>query len=246
MKGARVWFALVAVVIVLVAAWGARRYGPSLEAALLGYDVIGVDVSNHQGPVDWPTLKADGVAFAYIKASEGATFVDARFAANWAAARDAGIPRGAYHFFTLCQPGQTQARHFLRTIQEVGDLAPAVDAEHMGPCRKGPTTDDPAREVAAFIDEVERIAGVRPIVYTTRQFHDAHLLGRLEGERFWLRSLGVPPGYRRDEWVLWQFDNAGRRRGVSGPVDLNAFRGDRAAFKRFAGAEPPRARRPAD
>ena len=224
-----------------LAALGVLRFWSDLEIALLGYEVTGVDVSNHQGPIDWTALNGGGVAFAYIKASEGASFVDARFAQNWRAAQAAGVPRGAYHFFTLCQPGQTQARHFLRTVGARGDLPPALDAEHMGPCRRSPTTDDPVREITAFLDEVERVSGQRPIVYTTREFHDAHLVGALEGERFWIRSLGAPPRFRRETWIFWQIDNAAERPGVAGPVDLNVFRGSRRAFRQFLSA--PDARR---
>lgn len=229
-----------AAALALLAAFGLSRFWSDLEVRLLGYDVVGVDVSNHQGPIDWAALRAAGVAFAYIKASEGASFVDERFDANWRAAHGAGVPRGAYHFFTLCQPGQIQARHFLRTVGARGELPPALDAEHMGPCRRSPTTDDPAREIVAFLDEVERVSGERPIVYTTRRFHDAFLIGKLDGERFWIRSLGVPPRFRRDSWLFWQVDNAAERPGVAGPVDLNVFRGSPRAFARFLSAPDAR------
>lgn len=245
MSRRRSWtLALGALALALLAAFALSRVWSDLEARLLGYEVTGVDVSNHQGAIDWAALRGGDVAFAYIKASEGASFVDARFAQNWAAARDAGVPRGAYHFFTLCQPGVAQARHFLRTVGQAGDLPPAIDAEHMGPCRRTPATDDPAREIAAFLDEVERVSGQRPIVYTTRRFHDAFLVGRLEGERFWIRSLGVPPRFRRDAWVFWQIDHDARRPGVAGPVDLNVFRGSPQAFQRFLSAAARRDARP--
>ena len=87
-------------------------------------------------------------------------------------------------------------------------------------------------EMQAFLDALEAHYGVRPILYTTREYHDAHL-SELDGERFWLRSLFTRPNYRRNDWVIWQHHNAGHKRGVSGPVDLNAFRGDAAALDRF-------------
>src|SRR5262245_15828853 len=61
--------------------------------------IQGVDVSWHQGAIDWRTLAADDVAFAYIKATEGGDHVDERFAFNWREAGAAGLYRGAYHFF---------------------------------------------------------------------------------------------------------------------------------------------------
>lgn len=196
--------------------------------------VQGVDVSWHQGAIDWRTLAADDVAFAYIKATEGGDHVDPRFAFNWREARATGMHVGAYHFFTLCRSGVSQAQNFIAVVPREADALPhAVDLEHMGPCRRGPTMPDVVAEARAFMDRVEAHYGVRPIIYTTREFHDAHLAA-LEGERFWIRSLGVAPRFRERDWVIWQHHNRGHRNGVSGPIDLNAFRGDAAALAAFA------------
>jgi lysozyme len=198
------------------------------------YGIQGVDVSHHQGAIDWRALAADDIAFAYIKATEGADHSDTRFDHNWREAGAAGLYRGAYHFFTLCQPGARQAANFIAVVpREPGALPAALDLEHMGPCRDGPTMPDIVAEARIFLDRLEAHYGVRPIIYTTRQFHDAHL-AELEGERFWLRSLTAPPRYRENDWVIWQHHNRGHKRGVSGPVDLNAFRGDAAALAAFA------------
>lgn len=196
----------------------------------------GVDVSWHQGAIDWRALAADNVAFAYIKATEGATHVDPRFAENWEQAGAVALYRGAYHFFTLCQPGARQAANFIATVpRAAGALPPALDLEHMGPCREGPTMTDIVGEARTFLDLVQAHYGARPIIYTTREFHDAHLTG-LRGERFWLRSLGMKPRFRQRDWIIWQHHNRGHKRGVSGPVDLDAFRGDVDALRSFAGA----------
>ena len=198
--------------------------------------VQGVDVSWHQGAIDWRALAADEVSFAYIKATEGGDHVDPRFAINWNNSRAAGLYRGAYHFFTLCQPGARQAANFIAIVPRVDDaLPPALDLEHLGPCREGPTMPDVVSEARVFLDRVEAHYGDRPIIYTTRDFHDAHLRA-LSGERFWIRSIAMPPRFRENDWIIWQHHNRGHRRGVSGPVDLNAFRGDAAALAAFAAA----------
>ncbi len=197
--------------------------------------VQGVDVSHHQGAIDWRALAGADIRFAYIKASEGASHVDPRFALNWEEAARAGLYRGAYHFFTLCRPGRAQAAHFIATVpNESGALPPAVDLEHMGPCRQGPQIEDVRGEIGAYLDAVEAHFGVRPILYTTREFHDAHLK-EIGGERWWIRSLFSAPRFRRGEWVIWQHHNRAEKPGVSGPIDLNAFRGDEAALAAFAG-----------
>ncbi len=197
--------------------------------------VQGVDVSRHQGDVDWHALATTDIRFAYIKASEGGDYVDPMFASHWRGAGEAGLKRGAYHFFTLCRSGALQAAHFIGVAPRDADLPPAVDLEHMGPCREGPQMTDVAREVDTYLDQVERVTGRRPILYTTHQFHDAYLKN-MTGERFWVRSLFRWPQYRRTDWVIWQHHNKGARAGVQGPVDINSFRGDERALAAFAGA----------
>src|SRR5687768_1484289 len=93
----------VAAVVVVVASWAAYSAGyvrlnyPSDER----YPIRGIDVSHHQGAVDWKKVEAAGIDFAYIKATEGRDHRDPRFDANWRAAEGA-LARGAYHFFTFC------------------------------------------------------------------------------------------------------------------------------------------------
>lgn len=192
--------------------------------------VRGIDVSHHQGKIDWNKVARNDVAFTYIKATEGGDFVDPKFTVNWRAARKAGISVGAYHFFTLCRPPELHAANFLNvTGHDRHDLPPALDLEHMGPCEHGPTLNDPASAAIVFLDKVEAELGIRPIIYTTRQFHDAHLQ-KLKGERYWLRSLFFAPEYRQRSRDFWQHHNRGHVDGIEGPVDLNEFRGSHAEF----------------
>lgn len=205
---------------------------PLIEPAAFTHEVRGVDVSAHQGAIDWDRLASSGVQFAYIKASEGENFNDTRFSRNWFAAEQAGILRGAYHFFTLCRPGKAQAENFIRVVPpDPNALPPVIDAEHMGPCRQSPQIADVPAEITVFLDALEAHYRMRPIIYTTREFHDAHLAGKFLKERFWIRSLMLPPSFREQQWVFWQYHNRGWRRGVAGPVDLNAFRGTRAELE---------------
>tara|TARA_Y100001933_G_scaffold248756_1_gene283035 strand:+ start:378 stop:620 length:243 start_codon:yes stop_codon:yes gene_type:complete len=61
--------------------------------------LFGIDVSHHQGAIDWAKVKAAGVHYCFMKATEGSTFKDKRFDFNWNQAKAHGIIRGAYHFF---------------------------------------------------------------------------------------------------------------------------------------------------
>jgi lysozyme len=233
-----VGLAVVVVVVVAGVIFGPRVYA-RLELAPLPYEVIGVDVSHHQGRIDWQALAADGVAFAYIKATEGGTFQDANFTLNWSDAANAGLPRGAYHFFTLCRTGTDQARNFIATVpRDSRALPPVVDAESMGPCSSGAPIADVPQELEAFLTQLAAHYGRRPLIYTTQEFHDAYLRGQFRNDRFWIRSLVIPPLLRYRQWVFWQYHNRGQRRGVQGPVDLNAFRGSKQDFVAFAKQTP--------
>src|SRR5215813_13726549 len=107
---------------ILAAPWAFSR----IELAPLRYEVIGVDVSRHQGPIDWRMLAGSGVNFAYIKATEGAAFRDSHFTTNWSEAAIAGVPRGAYHFLTQCRSGADQAQNFIATVPRDPQALPHV------------------------------------------------------------------------------------------------------------------------
>ena len=191
----------------------------------------GVDVAHYQGDIDWAELAGHDISFAFIKATQGGDWVDPKFHDNWRDAKRAGVTRGAYHFFTLCRDAGEQARNFLATVGDMqGALIPALDAEHMGPCEESAAMSDVAGGVLTFLDTVHGAIGARPVIYTTKQFYTAHLENKTPGEQFWLRSILRPPNYGPEDWLFWQYSGNGRRRGISGAVDLNIFAGDEAAL----------------
>ena len=142
------------VVVALVAAFWLYHYGlvrPSYPDAGL-YPIRGVDLSHHNGVVGWRRVHADGIRFAYLKASEGGDFRDDTFAANAQGAARVGVPVGAYHYFTLCRPGAEQARNFLAATATARlRLPPAIDLEFGGNCAERPTRAAFNHELAAFI-----------------------------------------------------------------------------------------------
>ena len=200
------------------------------------YPVQGVDVSHHQGRIDWLRLKGPKVQFAYIKASEGATFRDPKFVSNWTGATAAGVVPGAYHYFTLCKPGAEQASNFLGALAGVAGigLPPAVDLEFGGNCGERPAPARFEAELDAFTALVRDEAGCEPVLYVTREFYRAYVAGRFPGRRLWVRNIFASPTLEHGgEWLLWQFANRGRMPGVSTFIDLNVFNGPVAEFQRF-------------
>jgi lysozyme len=180
--------------------------------------VVGIDVSAHQGAVAWKDVADDGVAFAFVKATEGCTFTDRRFADNWGGAREAGLQVGAYHYFSACRTGAEQARHFLAVVgRNQGDLPAVVDVEPDSRCNRGHRWAGVADEVAVWLDTVEHATGQRPLLYASDHVH-RHELAELDVDR-WVASYSRAP--RVPSWGVWQHTERGRIDGVDGPVDRN-------------------------
>src|SRR5437870_491382 len=120
------------------------------------YPVRGLDVSNHQGSIDWKAVQRSGTRFAYIKATEGADFKDQTFSTNWTQCGEARLVRGAYHFFTLGTSGKLQAANFIDSVPvDPGALPPAIDLEFSGYNKKQrPSPKDFQRELALFWDAI--------------------------------------------------------------------------------------------
>jgi lysozyme len=235
--------AVLVAIALLAAAVGLYEFGwlrPSRSVAAR-FPVHGIDVSHHQGPIDWQAVGRDGVAFAYVKASEGADWVDPRFRENWQEAGRAGIPRGAYHFFTFCTPGLPQAENFLAVLRAAGgELPPAADVEFTGNCTRWESIEWIRRELAAFLAHVEAGIGRRPILYLTRSSHARIVEGHFPDHGLWVRHVLLVPSQRRyGRWLFWQFAHDGRIAGIGKPVDLNVFHGTPAEFQQLLAAADP-------
>lgn len=215
--------AVIGVAAVAFALLGSSRpEPPSLDA----FPVRGIDVSHHQGPIDWGRVADAGIEFAYVKATEGRDLRDPRFEANWAAAGAAGIPRGAYHFFTFCSDGRAQAEHFLRVAPPApGALIPVADVEFVGNCKGWSDLGAVRAQLTAFLERVQRAWGVPAILYVTPDAHQRVLAGGFRAYPVWLRSVEAVPALDAfGGWLLWQFSETGSVPGIRGPVDLNALR----------------------
>ncbi|MCZ4279692.1 GH25 family lysozyme [Kiloniella laminariae] len=208
-------------------------FAPHLELARQFHPLHGIDVSHHQGEVDWQQVAGEGTSFVYIKSTEGGDYVDPLFSANWQGTRAASLPRGAYHFFNLCHSGKDQAANFIATVPLEADmLPPVVDAEVMEPCQKPEdataaddhVVTDVVAELTDFIEALQQHYGQRPVIYTMRHFDERYLKGKFLYDRFWIASMPLEPNFREDQWVIWQYQDKGKRAGITGTVDLNVLR----------------------
>ena len=185
----------------------------------------GIDVSHHQGIIAWRELPSQGVDFAYIKASEGGDHRDRAFAANWSGAREAGIARGAYHFFTLCRSGADQAANFIAAVPAEADaLPPAVDLEQLGNCSRTLSREAFHKELADYIRLVEGRYRKPVLLYLTREFDEAYDISARVRRPLWLRSLVLEPGWGARPWAVWQASSFRSLAGIRGRVDWNVAR----------------------
>ncbi|KQV84243.1 GH25 family lysozyme [Rhizobium sp. Root1220] len=203
--------------------------------------VHGVDVSRWQGDIDWATLQGQGANFVYIKATDGGDHLDPMFRKNWRNAKQAGLKRGAYHFFYWCRTAGEQADWFIRNVpREAGALPPVIDVEWNGEssCKRQPSRQHVLEKMKVFMDKLERHYGQRPIIYTAPDFYRDNLRGEFLDYPFWLRSVAVHPAkiYPGRKWIFWQYSGSGLSHGVDGRIDLNVFHGSETQWHSWVSA----------
>ncbi|MFI5297319.1 MAG: glycoside hydrolase family 25 protein [Polyangiales bacterium] len=216
----------------------------------------GVDVSHGEGTIDWVKVKAAGIDFAFIKATQGTYNTQATFAAQWSGAKAGGVARGPYHFFDPTEDGIAQANHFLSVVGvlDADDLPPALDLE----CPDGSSTclgfaggtgaataAEIRQRMLDFMTTVQTATGKKPIVYTyggyltsnavdTTGFTDYTLW---EADPTTASCFTVP-----DPWKsapLWQWSWTGTVDGITNPVDRDRFVGTLAQLHALGGDVAP-------
>jgi len=183
----------------------------------------GIDISHHQGHINWDRVPRDkNIQFIYVKATEGAGHVDDLYLRNFYGAKRGNIPVGSYHFFSPSVSALTQLENFLTNADpRQQDLIPVIDVEKRG---KGPLSQFQGR-LKAFLEGVERVYGVKPIIYTGVNFYAEYLEGSFTGYRFMIaRYADEFPGLCEDVPILlWQYTSKGRAEGIKGDVDRSVF-----------------------
>jgi len=196
------------------------------------YPIVGIDVSSHNGDIDFEKVKADGYTFVIIKASEGVEHHDSRFADNYDRARAAGLKVGAYHFFRKKTDGLNQAKNFLETIGwRKLDLPLVVDVEdwsndnHIGDDRTQKHLDD-------MLDNL-RSRGHKVMVYTNGDGYKKYVKDGHVNINLWLCSFQQPDKLERVPHQIQQYSHWGRVKGIWGDVDLNVFNGSEHEWQRW-------------
>ena len=193
-------------------------------------EVIGIDVSKYQGAIDFDKVKAANIDYVFIRATEGITYQDIDFAANIESARAAGLVVGAYHFYETNDDPIAQLGNFTNTVSlQRGDLPPIVDIEKLH------KNDDSnlTQNIQAFLDGLESHYGIKPIIYTGRNFANEYMAG-FGDYALWLAEYEVdaptlPAGWA--DWTFWQWSQSSTIEGIDGQVDGDRYSGSAASFR---------------
>ncbi len=227
-------------VIVGIIAWcfktGFLRFNyPSREK----FPIHGIDISHHQGSIDWDVLKQQDIQFIYMKATEGGDWVDPKFKMFWKSAMDREMVIGAYHFYRVCKTGIEQANNFIATVPKNEKSMPhAVDLEYIGNCKTKKSKEKIISEISDYITEINNHYGKPPIIYSTDEFYTYYLINKLQETKIWIRNIFFYPELPDDrEWIIWQYSNKGRISGIEKKVDLNAFYGSETQFTAFINSQ---------
>lgn len=193
------------------------------DADISGYTVMGIDVSAHNGRIDFPQAKRHGVDFAIIKATEGRTFRDSLFERNYRNARDAGLKVGAYHFFRFDVDGAEQARNFAGAVAgKTLSMPLVIDVEN----HTNPYTPLPGKVVRRLRNMIDELAvyNYPVMIYTNKKGLNDLICDQFGDCRLWICTF-TRPGEHID-WDVWQYSHWGKVPGIAGDVDLDVFRGD--------------------
>jgi len=214
--------------------------------------VPGIDVSYWNAGIDWPKVRATGQRFVFVKATEGDSYSDPSFAANWSGAKAAGLLRGAYHFFRANVDAKKQAARFidqLKSVNDNGELSPVLDLE----TNDGQKKDKIIERAKAWLDLVEGAFSKKPIIYSAQYFLQDYFSEAGGGPPVWTKDYPLwlaqyPNNYSEDSkpflprgwfnWTFWQYSEKGRVNGINANVDMNVFNGTLEQLYQFAGAKP--------
>lgn len=192
------------------------------------YPVKGIDISAHNGNIDFEKVAESGIKFVFIKATEGSSFKDKLFVTNYNNARKAGLKVGAYHFFRFNSPGYLQGLNLVNSIQgRKLELPIVIDVEDAG----NPAPDS-AHGVALRLNEMIKHLeehGYSVMIYTNKMGYKRYIRNRVPDSSIWLCSLAQEPDQGMN-WTFWQYSHHGKVPGITGYVDKNVFQGSEKAF----------------
>ena len=200
----------------------ARDVKPRREGALID----GIDVSSHQGDINWEKVTAnDDIRFAYIKATEGATYQSPHYTYNVEQAQHYGLLVGSYHYLSTTSPIHQQFENFVRTAGQVQqDLIPMIDVEDRGEWSRSQLIDS----LTVLANMIEQHFKKKPMIYSTMDFYNQTLSPQFNKYPLYIgRYSNTKPNISWEgDYTIWQFSEDGIMAGINVYVDLCRFHPD--------------------
>lgn len=202
-----------------------------------GYTIVnGIDVSSHNGSIDWGAVKASGIDYAIIRAGyrtmqSGTLGEDTNFRANIQGALNAKLKVGVYIFSQATNQNEAveEANYILGKIAGYNISLPVVIDFEYGPNNTGRLADanldiDTATAVCAAFCNTVKSAGYTPMIYANKYMLESRVRGDVLGQHYkiWLANYTTQTSYT-GEYYVWQYSSAGAVGGVAGRVDCNFF-----------------------
>lgn len=188
-----------------------------------GFSSFGIDISHHQGEIDWKKLfeqeRFDTIIhFVYCKATEGADHIDTRWNYNREMLQQLGVPNGAYHFLSTKTLPRPQAAHFLSQWRKTAsDLPPVLDVE-----TEGFSDEDLRAKMKIWLGVIEKETKMRPIIYTSLHFFETKFAQDFKNYKFWIAAYSRRPDCLDDKRIVhWQYSETGSLPYIDEDVDLN-------------------------
>lgn len=190
--------------------------------------VFGIDVSQYQSDILWDSVQLIHdqfpVDFVFVRATMGSNAKDKKFKKNWVALERRSKVKGAYHYFRPNENSIKQANNFIETVQlKPGDLPPVLDIEERP---RSQSMDSLKVGLKRWLDRVEQHYKVRPIVYSGDSYFTDFLEREFDDYVLWIANYNFFVEKPKKHWDFWQFSERGTVKGISGPVDLNLYKGD--------------------
>lgn len=186
----------------------------------------GIDVSHHQGRIDWETVGREaGLSYVYIKATEGANFVDDCYMYNIAMARQYGLKAGSYHYYRPNVSIELQLQNLTSHVHAGDqDLVPMIDIEE----DKGVSEEKFIRDIVNFVHMVENYYGKKPLLYTGEYFYNRHFQGLLQEYEWMMARYSPREPILKDgkSYLMWQYSDKGSIPGIHGNVDRSCLMGN--------------------
>ena len=184
---------------------------------------MGIDVSHHQGTVDWKMVAKDRrIGFVYIKATEGATYTDKKLFENANAAHKEGLSVGVYHFFRMTSSPEKQFKHFKKQTKNLHiDLIPMVDVE----TTDGYPKKEVQRKLKVFLDLLEKEYGKKPMIYGTMRSYNSICAPVFNKYHLYIGRYGKsePVITGTGTYTIWQYTETAKIKGCDKTIDLCRF-----------------------